>query len=338
MLVTIQLTFLVLAFLKNNGVANTQIPVPKITDVAFSSDNCLWLLLRNGAIKKSSDFGNTWVTSDATSFNIEHFFFLSQDLGWAVSRNGAVWQYTKSKDTWESISKLKRYADSPFATFQIHFVNKDQGYIVALWHVYITNDGGKTWREIKKPNIGREYIWDPVNIFFLTSLKGWIGDSNGKIFVTEDGGENWTLKIDLSNPADVLFGSPIIYDLFFTDNLNGWVISSPDSGFLKTRDGGKKWELQLELVNRSKLILYSIFFMDQNEGWVVGKDMGVLNRGVILHTTNSGKNWSEIKIENSDSSYKRVYFSGSNGWLIGENSIYRTQDGGKSWQMVLELE
>ena len=116
------------------------------------------------------------------------------------------------------------------------------------------------------------------------------------------------------------------------------IISSPDSGFLKTRDGGKKWELQLELVNRSKLILYSIFFINQNEGWVVGKDTGVLNRGVILHTTNSGKNWSEIKIENSDLSYKRVYFSGSRGWLIGENNVYRTQDGGKSWQKVLQLE
>ena len=290
-----------------------------------------------GYIKKSSDFGNTWITSDAAPFNIEHFFFLSQDLGWAVSRNGAVWQYTKSKDIWEPISKLKRYSGSPFTTFQVHFVNKDRGYIVALWHVYATNDGGKTWKDIKKPNIGREYIWDPVKIFFLTSLKGWIGDSNGKIFATEDGGENWTLKIDLSNPADVLFGSPIIFDLFFTDNLSGWVISSPDSGFLNTRDGGKKWDLQLELVNRSRLFLESIFFINKDEGWVAGQQTG-MNRGIILHTIDSGKNWREVKINNGDSRYQRVYFSGRNGWLIGENSIYRTQDGGTNWQRVLEFE
>ena len=253
-LVTIQLTFLVLAFLKNNGVATTQIPVPKITEVAFSSDECLWLLLRNGYIKKSSDFGNTWITSDAAPFNIEHFFFLSQDLGWAVSRNGAVWQYTKSKDIWEPISKLKRYSGSPFTTFQVHFVNKDRGYIVALWHVYATNDGGKTWKNkglANSQHIGRISI-DPKNsdIVYVAAYGAlWNSSSERGIYKTTDGGKTWKQSLFVSDNTgfnDVLIDNKhpnIIYAAAHQRRRHEYTYISggPESALYKSVDEGATW-------------------------------------------------------------------------------------------------
>jgi photosystem II stability/assembly factor-like uncharacterized protein len=60
--------------------------------------------------------------------------------------------------------------------------------------------------------------------------------------------------------------------------------------------------------------------------------------GLVLHTSDGGKTWNHREPAESQHRYDRVFFSNrSNGWLVGENIIYRTTDSGLSWRTVLKV-
>jgi photosystem II stability/assembly factor-like uncharacterized protein/tetratricopeptide (TPR) repeat protein len=72
--------------------------------------------------------------------------------------------------------------------------------------------------------------------------------------------------------------------------------------------------------------LYSIWFVDDHTGWIVG------DRGVILHTKNSGKTWTQQHTRNTGPLFAVYFFDEFTGWIAGEdNLILYTSDGGESW-------
>lgn len=71
--------------------------------------------------------------------------------------------------------------------------------------------------------------------------------------------------------------------------------------------------------------LHSVFFVDENNGWVAGKD-------IILKTTDSGNNWTQIQLAGINNS---IHFININvGWVCSsEGNIYKTTDGGYNWNL-----
>ena len=127
-------------------------------------------------------------------------------------------------------------------------------------------------------------------------------------------------------------------------------------------DGGAAWKQSAVPVSSD---LTSVFFIDDKQGWAVGHD------GVILHTDDGGDRWQlqltgraandaliaamersvaaepasedakkflaeakRYKEQGADKPFLDVWFAdGKNGFAVGAyNLIFRTNDGGKTWE------
>jgi photosystem II stability/assembly factor-like uncharacterized protein len=99
-----------------------------------------------------------------------------------------------------------------------------------------TRDGGVTWSYasgLATPEAGvSRFSLEAVR--FLSPNHGIVTADGGKIFVTDDGGENWRLVRYGRGLTDHVFG------MDFLDEDNGWAVGL--LGVLRTRDGGATWQ------------------------------------------------------------------------------------------------
>ena len=160
---------------------------------------------------------------------------------------------------------------------------------------------------------------------------GWVTSTDNILIHTSDGGLNW-------KPLTIEAPRIDLRDAFFIDSLKGWVIARNKGGIYSTTDGGKQWETQPTASdNRYR----SIRFLNESEGWAAGLRYVNDSRdraAVLLHTTDGGRNWSEVETGVKERFFERVlFYDQAHGWLVARDTIYATKDAGKSWQLVLTL-
>ena len=164
---------------------------------------------------------------------------------------------------------------------------------------------------------------------------GWISCDNGVALFTEDGGKSWQRRL-------LSYSQEAIFKIFFTDKNHGWAIIG--TKILVTSNGGQSWKPQLNFTERAPIV--SIFFLNKSDGWALGidnqngigsssmKDM----RGIIFYTNNGGETWTKSKLPGLEDFYTKIWFSDSmNGWAVSRDKIYRSENGGRDWLMVLSL-
>jgi photosystem II stability/assembly factor-like uncharacterized protein len=121
------------------------------------------------------------------------------------------------------------------------------------------------------------------------------------------------------------------------DERNGW--GQTDRGILITTDGGAHWEdvtpQRISGSDRS----FSAFFLDASTRWVSARmDDPHL---ILFHTADGGHTWESVA---TPVSHGYVFFvDPENGWILDASScgvgscdgnIYRTTDGGTSWEQI----
>ncbi len=189
-----------------------------------------------------------------------------------------------------------------------------------------------------------------------------IGDSGtgyavgeaGTIVHTTDGGNTWYPQS--SGTTNRLNG------VCFTDSDNGWVVGF-EYTILHTSNGGMTWEEQPasfgdrssipvidpnfpsdnspreENNSRISTVGYnSVSFTDNMNGWAVGFD-GYY--GHVFHTSNGGENWDRQVLVTQVILYSVCFINDQKGWASGcfygggGNVIISTEDGGISWDIVI---
>jgi len=264
-----------------------------------------------------------WRTNRANgSGDLVAIYFTSAEKGWIAGDNGYLAFTQDGGKTW-----LKYPINTTENINEIYFRNSDNGYLVAGKKVFLTKDGGNTWREtvIYRPDEFKNWTPEFLSIRFADKKRGFAigsvlnrkGDAviDSLVMKTQDGGETWR-RVFVPSKTE-------LFHVDFDGSSRGWIVG--DKGLiLATDDGGETWKVQASGTDKA---LYNVDFRDDKEGYAVG------GKGTILRTENGGELWEKVAT-NFPSALMRVDFADDrNGWIVGHGgSILRSSDKGKTWQ------
>lgn len=74
--------------------------------------------------------------------------------------------------------------------------------------------------------------------------------------------------------------------------------------------------------------LNAVYFADSKRGWVAG------DGGFVSRTTDGGLTWTKQPVATKDSINDIYFRNRTDGYLLAGNSIFRTDDGGDTWQEI----
>lgn len=205
-------------------------------------------------------------------------------------------------------------------------------------------------------------------IFFTNSMTGFavggINHKEGFLYQTTDGGESWSLKLEIGSTQETL------YDILFpSPNLS--ISSSDFMHFYKSKDGWesseyviwKPWIVALLPAKRLYQVNDSVLYFAggtryYNGTYGISRDTGnnwqqdtlshemsgigfandsvgyISGHGIILKTTNQGASYDTLQI--ADDFFVAIYALTEEEVVVatGQGKILRSTNGGKSWEKV----
>jgi photosystem II stability/assembly factor-like uncharacterized protein len=184
------------------------------------------------------------------------------------------------------------------------------------------------------------------HVYMQDGNNGW-GLSQDGVFYTTDGGQHWK---DVT-PKNGWLAQSIAKGFFLNAN-TAWLIQPYQSDFNRgnlyhTHDGGRTWQASQVPFGPDPMQ-----FLNASDGWVMA-DRGAAAGSMavdIYKTTNGGSSWDKVQSAgpHTQNTPGALPFGGDksgmafrdmkNGWIggsqpiIGHSYLYRTTDGGKTWE------
>jgi len=263
------------------------------------------------------------------------------------------------------IVKSWKYSMEPSPDFSPFFLSPSLAIIYVNGDLFLTTDAGISWSSITLPVVTQQKAI-PGPIFFLNDHLGWMslsGISGGTfqdndLLRSTDGGQSWS-RLHATLPAPLLprTRSPgYITSLSFLNETTGWVTGSSysreNSWISMTNDGGNTWQEQQlpspQGYSATRLLdLGQPHFFSARDGVLPAASTHFDPTGVCAFITHDGgeswqsqpffalQNYSDEVVDPHlliDVSVPLPSFTSlTTGW-VGNISIYRTTDGGRSWQ------
>lgn len=295
--------------------------------VKFVTPEIGWVVGERGAILHTESGGDEWEYQDSgTENDLKSVTFVNKQVGWTVG-NGGVILYTD-----DGGKKWTRQGDVKDSLHIVFFSNEKEGWAGGADGTLLhTEDGGKIWQQV---DIGSYF--DVAGIFFRDKETGWVL-SGGRVVRTADGGKSWAVSELPSVALPGRSGPTSIAEhgwtggVYFFDEKRGLATVGLRFVF-RTDDGGITW-MATKIPNT--VGLFSL--IDEKSGCLAGSS--------ILCTKDGGMSWEERlgarPGEQNDINGYMVSIWGisfvdrSTGWGVGnKGQIWKTGDGGKSWQVV----
>ena len=301
-------------------------------------------------IYKTIDGGINWFPNQSPIFisSLYSIDFINEYVGYCGGQSPYLLKTTNGGINWTYLSLP--ISSFNFCIYCIQFKSVNFGYVCGYWEgigfVLLTTNGGNDW-------ITRFFNNPVQDIYFINTEKGWIRDSESKIYETTDGGLNWISKQD--NCTKLYFyneyNSWSIFNLnnikfsndgwnnfnnqtatVTTENLTDIAIKDSSNVFLSgyhkilgTTNKGRTWQI---LYSDSNKYFSSVKIKNENEIWAVG------NSGFITYSLDNGNTWKDIQL--TANWLSDIYFFNSlKGYIIGNDTtggkIFETTDGGNIW-------
>ena len=225
-----------------------------------------------------------------------------------------------------------RKIDSLHADYrQIYFFNDTLGFLCGDdGLIKKTTDGGESW------NFRSINTNDPVtSVYFITEKIGFATTIAGSIYKSIDGGNTWVQKIKYG----------ILYNLkFLNDSIGYAVFTIPFSSvwLYKTVDQGETWNMLSGFGTGT--LSYHGFDIFAELGVSANSIIIAVDAGLFLNYNLVNNSWNYVVDSTSGSldgmsmpSANEAFacFDGGSPYYIGRGGIYRTMDGGASWENIL---
>ena len=319
----------------------TQASIPQVQSSAFVGKDLAWLVTSEGGeLWRTEDGGKHWerLSGNAVGGPFCGISFIDADHGWAGNVKGQIWQTSDGGKSWTFLSQPSgdKYDDYLNCPKQISFVDEQNGWLIGNFSIWRTVDGGKTWTVSLRTDLVENFHWQPSRISFASRNVGLMSGFGGVVHRTMDGGLTWQSQKLVPGEADAT-------DVLLMNERLGWLtgfVSSsqahPGTRLYRTEDSGETWH-QVPIADEQTFVR-SVCFLNEKLGWAVGGEFSGGRRGIVLRTDDGGETWQEIHVGEDESYFERMTFVDSqHGWLFGENNLYRTEDGGKSWTSILRV-
>ncbi len=282
-----------------------------------------------GFVAKTTNGGGTWISQlsrpeEAMFFDV---YFANSQIGCAVGGNaflfgttntGRIYRTTNGGTNWAPIETGMRYP-----LFSVHFSGLNSGWAVgSLGRIVGTTDAGNSWHEYSRASRVRISDCD-----FIDTVSGIGAGWSGNLLFTSDGGSSWrTWQTD----SLINFLSCVLVNNSTAFAVGGYRFPAIRRGVIsKTTDAGVTWSTS---VFDSIDGFLSVSFSNQYEGWVLGRHLFELR---VLKTTDGGTTWSPpqlVVIGTSDFPSSIRFFDNLHGWIAASSRVFRTTNGGASWQ------
>ncbi len=221
-------------------------------------------------------------------------------------------------------------AGQPVTLTTIHMLDANTGWGIGQAaaldsHILQTGDGGKTWRDVTPPEpagpIDPNYgpMGKSATAFFSSAQAAWVayGYAGGAplspsdtlvVWKTNNGGQSWTASAPLPAASLQQYGPS---DLVFTDDHTGWLMAHVGAGMshdyvtvLTSQDGGQNWQMAVDPMNDTaagalpmSCSKTALVPRDAQNAWVAGDCNGVVPGSPYLYrTTDGGHTWQFIKL------------------------------------------
>ncbi len=280
-----------------------------------------------GSVTTTGDGGVTWTSSTLGQHEaLVGVAFSDVDHGAIAGGDGSVWRTADGGATWSCQSveapHLGTAALIPGGDSLWVLQSEFLGGVPIDCVVQRSQDGGVTWQ--RPASDLRENVRD---LTFVDRLHGWGVGTGGLIVVTNDGGSSW-FRQSAPTPGD-------LSAVEFADTLHGWAVG--EDGIITTADGGSNWQSQTVPATG----LTALSFTDAAHGWAAGGDN-------VVFTTDGGATWkaSAFAPAGTTDLSSVSFVDAQRGWVGGMHQsagefsptgcVYRTTDGGQSWERDFE--
>jgi len=273
-------------------------------DIFFINANKGWITGQNTEIFHSQNAGVSWELQNSGDYDpLQFVHFLDEQYGWAMGDWTSYYTVDGGK-LWKRVN-LVGYGDHTLPTTdKIFFIDREN--ILVFWKLARTKAPKVTRYNFdadssKFNSIAGHNFTDRFSAITHLQNKIWIADVSNNIYISTDGGINWTT----GNLTGNLTGG--ISDMYFTDEQNGWFCS--DSSIYYSGDGGNNWQYKSSVPDSS---LKKLCFFN-NEGWLISEK-------VIYYSTDRGETWKEqLKVEADEKLVSISFINNICGWALSEN-------------------
>ncbi|HVJ49082.1 hypothetical protein [Desulfitobacterium sp.] len=284
---------------------------------------------------------------------------INENLGFEIFSNGLLRTFDGGK-TWSQITTLKLSFGGFLNGVVIDFITPNTGWIAvgSLDEPYTivlhTDDGGCNWDVTRLSNvsgiISLDFINEKHGWLFANTQGGSLGSSDVELYVTEDGGKNWSeiskTESNHQTPGSLPFAGHKS-GISFIDSQNGWSTGgigwSDAIWFYETNDEGQTWKPQ-NIPQPPKIKKLNAYpntsppkFFSNSEGIfsVTYHGEGDNQTKVAFYSTlDGGKSWNPSMPLTVSGPFASDFASLEDGWVIDGNGIQATIDSGKHWSKI----